>query len=242
MTESLTGHVALVTGTTSGVGRATAVALLRAGATVIGVARRSEDEVGSIAPAGDEAGRYHHIVGDVTDPTTAARATDFAIERFGHITILVNNAGSGHYGELVDSDVDLYDEIMNTNMRSTYLFTRAVVEPMIAAKRGLILQISSQAGLNGYGGEAIYCASKHAQVGFTHAMRHELQPHGIKVGVICPAGITTDFALGRGRTAESISEAGYLSPDDVADAVLFAAQQSPRAMMVDIGLIAVTEL
>jgi len=91
-------------------------------------------------------------------------------------------------------------------------------------------------------GEAIYCASKHAQVGFRHAMRHELQPHGIKVGVICPAGIETDFALGRGRTSASISTAGYLTPEDVADAITFAATQNPRAMMVDIGLIATTEL
>jgi NAD(P)-dependent dehydrogenase (short-subunit alcohol dehydrogenase family) len=187
-------------------------------------------------------GRYLHVVGDVTLPATATEVSARAIDEFGRIDILVNNAGAGHYAELVDTDVDLFDEIMATNMRSTYLFTRAVVEPMVAQQSGLILQISSQAGLHGYGGEAIYCASKHAQVGFTHAMRHELQPHGIKVGVICPAGIRTGFALGRGRTQEGIAEAGYLSPEDVAEAVLFAVTQSPRAMMVDIGLIAVTEL
>jgi NADP-dependent 3-hydroxy acid dehydrogenase YdfG len=237
--SALEGKVVIVTGTTSGVGRATASALTRAGATVIGVARRSEDKVG---PIGEPPGRYVHIVGDVTLPATATEVSARTIDEFGRIDILVNNAGAGHYADLVDTDVDLYDEIMATNMRSTYLFTRAVVEPMMAQQSGLILQISSQAGLNGYGGEAIYCASKHAQVGFTHAMRHELQPHGIKVGVLCPAGIQTDFALGRGRTQEGIDEAGYLAPDDVADAVVFAATQSPRAMTVDIGLVAVTEL
>jgi NAD(P)-dependent dehydrogenase (short-subunit alcohol dehydrogenase family) len=241
--STLPGRVAIVTGTTSGVGRATASALTRAGATVIGVARRSEEQAGPIGtPPAHGVGRYLHVVGDVTVPATAAEVSARAIDEFGRIDILVNNAGVGHYADLVDTDVELFDEIMATNVRGTYLFTRAVIEPMVAQQSGLILQISSQAGLYGYGGEAIYCASKHAQVGFTHAMRRELQPHGIKVGVICPAGIQTDFALGRGRTQEGIDEAGYLSPDDVADAVLFAATQSPRAMMVDVGLIAVAEL
>jgi NADP-dependent 3-hydroxy acid dehydrogenase YdfG len=232
-----------VTGTTSGVGRATAAALTRAGATVIGVARRSEEQAGPIgAPPADGVGRYLHVVGDVTLPATATEVSARAIDEFGRIDLLVNNAGVGHYADLVDTDVDLYDEIMAANMRSTYLFTRAVVVQMVVQQSGLILQISSQAGLNGYGGEAVYCASKHALVGFSHALRHELQPHGIKVGVICPAGIRTGFALGRGRTQEGIDEAGYLSPEDVADAVLFAATRSPRAMVVDLGLVAITEL
>ncbi|MEV8517092.1 SDR family oxidoreductase [Dactylosporangium sp. NPDC051484] len=238
--SSLTGQVAVVTGTTSGVGRATARRLAAAGAAVIGVARRDEREVGTITPE-PVSGSYRHVVGDAGRAETATAVVDLAIAEFGRVDILVNNAGMGHYADLVESDVDLFDQMMATNVRSTFVFTRAVVDTMIAQRSGLILTISSQAGLDGYGGEAIYCATKHAQVGFSRALRKELQPFGIKVGVICPAGIETDFAVGQGRTPEGIATAGYLSPDDVADVVLFATSQSRIATMVDIGLISVNE-
>ncbi|MEV6931152.1 SDR family oxidoreductase [Dactylosporangium sp. NPDC051485] len=232
--------MAVVTGTTSGVGRATARRLAAAGATVIGVARRDEREVDAIVPE-PVSGSYRHVTGDASQATTAATVVDLAIAEYGRVDILVNNAGMGHYADLVESDVDLFDQMMATNVRSTFVFTRAVVDTMITQRSGLILTISSQAGLDGYGGEAIYCATKHAQVGFSRALRKELQPFGIKVGVICPAGIETDFAVGRGRTPEGIATAGYLSPDDVADVVLFATSQSRIATMVDIGLISVNE-
>ena len=107
--------------------------------------------------------------------------------------------------------------------------------------KGLILQIASQAGLRGFPREAVYCAAKHAQVGFTRALRQELQPFGIKVSVICPAGVSTDFALGHGRTPESVATSGFLDAKDVSDAVLFVATQSPRSRIAELGLISVNE-
>jgi NAD(P)-dependent dehydrogenase (short-subunit alcohol dehydrogenase family) len=242
----LSGRIAIVTGSSKGIGRSTVVALARAGATVIGVSRtpdtaanntrvRLEDEVAELGAT------YEHVVGDVREGRVAQVAAAAAMKSGGRIDILVNNAGVGSYAEFDTYDVKDYDEIMDTNMRSTFLFTKEVVPPMKQQRAGLIVQVASQAGIRGFSREAIYCASKHAQVGFTRALRLELQPFGVKVGVVCPAGVKTEFALGRGRTPEFIESAGFLSPDDVADAVLFMATQSPTSRTPEMGLISIGE-
>ena len=239
----LAGQVALITGASKGIGSASALALAGAGASVVGVSRGSDPDrierlTREIRSAGAECA---FLFGDVGQPETAASAVALAMERFGRIDMLLNNAGVGMYADYTDCTLSDYDEIMDTNMRSTFLFTSAVVPIMKQQGRGLILQIASQAGLRGFTREAIYCASKHAQVGFTRALRLELQPFGIKVSVICPAGVRTDFALGRGRTPEFVAQSGFLAAEDVADAVLFTACQSPGARMSELGLISVNE-
>lgn len=240
--STLRGQVAVVTGTTSGIGRATATALVEAGTHVFGVARREVDASHQILdPNFIGGGSYTHVVGDASEPATARDVAGLALERHGRVDILVNNAGVGHYADFAESEIDLYDEIMGANMRSTYLFTRSVVPGMIEQGSGLVLQIASQAGIRGFAREAIYCASKHAQVGFTRALRLELGAHGIKVAVICPAAVKTDFARGRGRPYESMSDAEFLAPEDVADAVLFIATQAPSARTSELGLIALGE-
>lgn len=237
----LAGQTALITGASKGIGRASALLLAGAGADIVAVAR-SADRLASLRQEIEALGRRCEIVvGDVAEEAVAAGAVAAARERFGRLDILLNNAGIGSYAAFVDCDVAAYDAIMNTNMRSTFLFTRLAVPIMKAQHRGLILQISSQAGLRGFTREAIYCASKHAQVGFTNALRIELQPFGIKVAVICPAGVKTDFAIGHGRTPEFVAEAGFLEASDVAEAVLFAATQGPNARMTQINLIALDE-
>ena len=98
---------------------------------------------------------------------------------------------------------------------------------MIKQKSGIILMISSMAGFYGGGGQSVYSSSKFAEVGFTQALDKELRPYGIKVGAICPGGVKTEFALGKGRTEKSVAESGMLDPEDVAAAVLFFAT-APR--------------
>ncbi|HZE90498.1 MAG TPA: SDR family oxidoreductase [Rhizobacter sp.] len=238
----LAGQVALITGASKGIGRASALSLGRAGARIIAVARtrpkldQLRDEIHAI---GSEC---VVVEGDVAKEATAMQAVRVAMEKFGRLDILLNNAGIGSYGDFVDASAADYDEIMDTNMRSTFLFTRATVPIMKQQSRGLILQVSSQAGLRGFTREAIYCATKHAQIGFTNALRLELQPFGIKVGAICPAGVKTEFALGKGRTAESLAQSGFLEAEDVAEAVLLAATQSPNARMTQISLISLHEV
>jgi 3-oxoacyl-[acyl-carrier protein] reductase len=242
----LVGQVALVTGASKGIGRASALALAREGASVVAVALA--DPVGQpdlLRELGQEISAtgvgYAHVAGDVREPETATAAVALAMEKFGRIDLLLNNAGIGLYAAFTECDLKTYDEIMDTIMRSTYLFSAGVVPIMKTQGRGLILQIASVSGLRGFGSEAIYCAAKHAQVGFTRALRQELQPFGIKVGAICPAGVNTHFALGRGRTPQSYAASGFLEAEDVADAVLFAACQPPRARMGEISLISINE-
>ena len=129
-----------------------------------------------------------------------------------------------------------YDEMMDSNVRSTFLFTRHAAPLMIKQQSGTILMISSMAGIYGFAGEAVYCATKFAQVGFAQALDKELRPYGIKVGVICPGGVKTEFALGKGRTEESVAQSGMLDPEDVAGAVLLACTQSPHSRIIEIQM------
>jgi len=181
-------------------------------------------------------GRAIAVVGDVREEETALRAMQAAKEHFGAVHILLNNAGVGNYKPLIETSAEEYDELMETNMRSTFLFTRHAVPLMLEQGSGLILMLSSMAGKYGFAGEAVYCASKFAQVGFAQALDKELRPQGIKVGVICPGGVKTEFALGKGRTAEGVAQSGMLDPEDVAEAVLLACIQPAHARIIEIQM------
>ncbi|HWT64910.1 MAG TPA: SDR family oxidoreductase [Terracidiphilus sp.] len=222
--ERLKDRVAIVTGASSGLGRATAVALAEAGVRIVAVARRAE----RLQELKDELaaqGRLCAIVaGDAADPKTAAAAVAAAGE-FGRIDILVNNAGLGNYKSLVETTVEEYDELMNSNMRSSFVFTRAVAPHLIEQRSGAVVFVSSVAGLAGAANEAAYCASKFAQVGFAQAVDEELRPYGVKVCALCPGGIKTEFAVGRGRKAEDVAKSVMMEARDAADAIVFACMQ-----------------
>ena len=236
MTQKLIGKVALITGASAGIGKACALALAAEGAKVVLVARRKDrlDElVSQIQASGGEA---LAVVGDARDEQTALQAVAAGLEQFGKLDILINNAGVGNYKNLVDTSAEDYDEMMDSNVRSTFLFSRHAVPGMIAQKSGTVLMISSMAGIYGFGGEAVYCATKFAQVGFAQALDKELRPHGIKVGLICPGGVKTEFALGKGRTEDSVAQSGMLEPEDVAAATLLACTQSSNSRIIEIQM------
>src|SRR5271170_708290 len=202
MSKKLQGKVALITGASAGIGQACARVLAGEGARLVLTARRQE-RLNQLKREAEAAGTQAVIVtGDAREEATAVKTVKAAIDAFGRIDILINNTGVGNYKNLVDTSAAEYDEMMDTNVRSTFLFTRHTVPVMLEQKQGTILMISSMAGVYGFGGEAVYCATKFAQVGFAQALDRELRPHGIKVGVICPGGVKTEFALGRGRTQE----------------------------------------
>jgi NADP-dependent 3-hydroxy acid dehydrogenase YdfG len=236
MTGKLTGKVVLITGASSGIGRASALALAQEGAYLVLSARR-ENRLQELAAAVQKAGGSSVIVtGDASEEETARRCVAAALETFGHLDILINNVGVGNYKNLVDTSAADYDEMMDSNVRSTFLFTRYSVPVMIKQASGTVLMISSMAGKYGFPGEAVYCATKFAQVGFAQALDKELRPHGIKVGVICPGGTKTEFALGKGRTEQGVASSGMLEPEDVAGAVLLACKQSPNARIIEIQM------
>ncbi|HYL43623.1 MAG TPA: SDR family oxidoreductase [Ktedonobacteraceae bacterium] len=232
----LSGQVALITGASSGIGLAIARSFLNESADLVVVARRSE-RLQEIADEAQKHGRRCEvIVGDVREEETALHAVQTTIQRLGHLDILVNNAGIGRYADLTGTNVDDYDAMMDTNMRSTFLFTRHVVPILLARGTGTIITIASMAGVMGFAGEAVYCATKFAQVGFTQALDRELRPYGIKVGVVCPGGVKTEFAIGTGRTEEGVAVSGMLEAEDVAAAALLMATQPKHSRITEIRM------
>ncbi len=232
----LAGQVALITGASSGIGWAIARSFLNEGANLVVVARRSE-RLEKLAEEAQKSGRRCEVVlGDVREEETAMRAVSTAVQQLGQLDILVNNAGIGRYGELITMSVDDYDAMMDTNMRSTFLFTRHTVPVLLKRGKGTIITISSMAGVTGFAGEAVYCATKFAEVGFTQALDRELRPRGIKVGVVCPGGVKTEFAIGTGRTEEGVATSGMLEAKDVAEATLLMATQPPHGRITEIRM------
>jgi len=236
MTKKLSGKTAIITGASAGIGWASAIALAGEGANLVLTARR-QTRLDELAARVEElSSKAVTIVGDATEETTALAAISAAQEKFSSLDILINNVGVGNYKDLIDTSAEEYDEMMDTNMRSTFLFTRHAVPVMKAQGSGTILVISSMAGVYGFGGEAVYCATKFAQVGFAQALDNELRPHGIKVGAICPGGVKTEFALGKGRTEASVAQSGMLEPEDVAGVVLLACTQSPQSRIIEVRM------
>jgi 3-oxoacyl-[acyl-carrier protein] reductase len=236
MTGKLAGKVVLITGASAGIGRVSVLALAQEGANMVFTARRQERLNELVADVQQAGGKAVSVVGDATEEETAQRCVAAATKTFGTLDILINNVGIGNYKILVDTSAAEYDELMDANVRSTFLFTRHTVPVMINQGSGIILMISSMAGKYGFAGEAVYCATKFAQVGFAQALDKELRPHGIKVGVICPGGVKTEFALGKGRTEQSVAKSGMLDPEDVASAIILACTQSSNSRIIEIQM------
>jgi 3-oxoacyl-[acyl-carrier protein] reductase len=241
MLERLDGKTILITGASAGIGHACALALAREGANLVLTARR-QGRLDELAEAVQRAGgRATCVAGDARDEETAVRCVEAATGTFGGLDVLINNAGAGIYKNLVDTSADEYDHLFSTNVRSTFLFTRHAVPVMTQRLSGTILMISSMAGRYGFAGEAVYCATKFAQVGFAQALDKELRPSGIKVGVICPGGVKTEFALGTGRTEAGVAASTMLEPEDVAGAVVLACKQGPGSRIIEIQMRTMSE-
>jgi NADP-dependent 3-hydroxy acid dehydrogenase YdfG len=236
MSNKLKGKIALITGASAGIGQACARALAGEGAGLVLTARRQE-RLEQLKKEVEAAGARAVIVtGDAREEETAIKTVKAATDAFGRIDILINNTGMGNYKSLVNTSAAEYDEMMDTNVRTTFLFARHTVPVMVKQKSGTILMISSMAGVYGFGGEAVYCMTKFAQVGFAQALDRELRESGIKVGAICPGGVKTEFALGKGRTEQSVRQSNMLNPEDVAGVVLLACTQSPKSRIIEVQM------
>jgi NADP-dependent 3-hydroxy acid dehydrogenase YdfG len=232
--SSLEGKVALVTGASRGIGAAVAHMLADRGVK-LGLASRSGDDLG-IAGA----------VARATDVRNRAQLVALAEEtvaRHGGLDIVVANAGVGAYGPFVDLDEELADEMMDVNARGVINTAAATVPHLIARGGGDFVSVASEAGRRGLPFEAVYCASKFAQVGFTRALDHELRPQGVRCTNVCPGGVATDFAMeeGRGRTPEMPELAGMMSADDVAEAVVFVLTRPRGHRILEVAFRPMTE-
>ena len=236
MGELLRDKVAVVTGASRGIGEATALTLAQAGADVVMTARTG-DELAALAERLERMGvAALAVTADLTREEDVARLLAAALERFGRVNILVNNAGVGKYGPLASLSAADYDWMMNTNMRSSFLCTAAFLPGMLERRQGWVVFVSSVAGLKGLPNESVYCATKFAQMGFAQALDYETREQGVKVSVVAPGGVGTHFAFGTGRTPGDPSLEAMMDAKDVAEAVLFAVTQPPKVRVFLIGM------
>ena len=128
-------------------------------------------------------------------PENANLAVKEALSHYGRIDILVNNAGQGIYKPIAETTVQDFEDLIASNLKSSFLFTRAVAPHFVKQKHGTMIFVSSVAGLRGAANEAVYSATKFAQIGFAQSVDEELRLHGIRVCTICPGGMKTEFAL-----------------------------------------------
>ena len=228
----LDGKVALVTGASRGIGRAVAHALAGAGAQ-LGLASRSGDDLG--------------LNGVVAQPCDVRRSEQVeaivskTVESFGRLDILVSNAGVGAYGPFLELPPEHLEEMVDVNVKGTLYAVRAALPHLLESGEADIVTVASEAGRRGLPLEAVYCASKFAQVGFTRALDHELRERGVRCTNICPGGVATDFAMGRGRTPEMPELPGMMSAEDVAEVVLFALTRPRSHRILETAFRPVTE-
>lgn len=261
-----TGRVAFVTGAAHGQGRAAALALAKAGASVVAfdVARPlaypsygmgTGADLDSLVAACEAAGSAAlAFAGDVRDDEAITGAVDATVERFGRIDILFNNAGICAYGlshELTEAE---WDAMIDINLKGPWMVARRVIPVMIRQKSGVIINNSSVAGMRGMNRLSHYAASKHGLIGLTKSWAIELAPHGIRVVSLHPTGVNTPMNDGlaemEGKTVQEIAEASagnllpvpWIEPEDVAEAVLYLASDRARFMtgsglVLDAGLL-----
>jgi NADP-dependent 3-hydroxy acid dehydrogenase YdfG len=225
-TRDLSGTTIAITGASSGIGRAAARALVAAGANVALAARRKDRLDELVAELG--ADHVQAVPGDVRDPADNRRLVQAAVQRFGRLDSLVANAGIGAYGGILDQTDDQLTEMIETNFSGTVWSVRSAVPAMLEAGGGDIVIVSSVAGLRGGANEAVYAATKFAQVGLAGAIDRELRERGIRVTTIAPAAVHTEFAIGNGRTEGAPWLDEVMRPEDVAGAIVTVLAQPRR--------------
>lgn len=223
--EDLKDTVVVITGASAGIGRATARELAGVGARVVLGARRQERlaELEAEFP-----GRAVAVEMDVRSPGDCRQLVQTALDRFGRLDSLVANAGIGMYGGILDHTDEALTTMLDTNIAGTVWPIRAAVPEMEKNGRGDIVIVASVAGFRGGADEAVYAATKFAQVGLAGALDRELREKGIRVTTIGPAGTATEFAIGAGRTEDMPELQTYLRPEDIAFAIRTVLEQPRR--------------
>jgi len=230
--ESLAGRVALITGAGRGIGAATAQLLADNGVRLALASRRGENPGvdGALVQACD-----------VRDPSSIKAMVDATIGRFGQLDIVIGNAGVGAYGPFLDTPDEQIEDMIDTNVKGLIYTLRAALPHLKKSDAADVVTVASEAGRRGLPLEAVYCASKFAQVGLTAALDHELLPLGIRCTNVCPGGVATDFAMGTGRTPNMPQLEGMMRPQDVAETILFVLTRPRNQRILEVAFRPVTE-
>jgi NADP-dependent 3-hydroxy acid dehydrogenase YdfG len=226
-------HIALVTGATAGIGRATAFALGRAGYRVGVCARTAGPVEALVAELRAEGIAAAGRAADVGRAEAVEALVKAVVTELGPVDTLINNAGIAIIRPLTELSLEQWDATMATNLRSLFLVTRAVLPGMLERKSGIIVNVASLAGKNPLVGGTAYAASKHAVLGFSKSLMLEVRKDGVRVLAICPGSVNTALI----RNIRSPSREGeMLEPEDVAQAILDAVRMSARATVSEIDI------
>lgn len=214
----LRDKVSIVTGSSSGIGKAIALRFGQEGAKVVVAARRlqlCEQTVSQIKKQGGEA---WPIQTDVGDERQVERLISDTVNRYGRIDILVNNAGIGGGGRVAETSTETFDQVMNVNLRGTFLCCRAGYRQMKQQGGGVIINMSSVAGLQAWAGTGTYSASKHGMMALTKSLADEGRSYHIKVSAICPGGVADELV---DASPADIEHSEKIDPFDVAEAAVY---------------------
>lgn len=234
--KPLAGQVALVTGAARGIGRATAVALAGAGASVaINYQSSREAAEALVASLGDMGVKLVLVQGDVSVAAQAAAVVEMTEEVLGPITILVNNAGVTRDGLLARMSEEDFDAVIDTSLKGAFLMSRAVARGMMKARAGNIINVSSVIGRRGNAGQANYAAAKSGLIGLTKSLARELGPRGVRVNAVAPGYVVTDMTAQltddlKEKIMESTPLRRLAIPEEVASVIAFLA--SPAAAYI----------
>ena len=231
-------RTALITGATSGIGRATAHELAKHGVNLILCGRRQE-RLDTVEHALNKLTDVISLNFDVRDKNEVKKAIDSIPEKFKQIDILINNAGNAHgLDPIQDGSLDDWDAMMDINVKGLLYVSKAVIPQMTARRSGHIVNIGSSAGKEVYPKGNVYCGSKHAVIAITEGMRIDLNPFGIKVTAINPGLVETEFSKVRfkgGSKADSVYK-GFkaLQAEDIAEIIYFTISRPPHVNIADL--------
>ena len=236
MSWDLSGKVALVTGASSGIGRALAIAVVKAGAQVALVGR-SEERLEAVNQ--EIGGNGLVLSADLTEPAQVDRVAADALAHFGRIDILLANAGLYVPGDVVDGDPDAWDEMLKVNVNSVFRLVNRVLPQMTARRSGDVVITSSVSGHQAIQWEPVYSASKHAIQSFTHGLRRQVAPDNVRIGALAPGMVLNPlwgFSDSDAIDKKVAAHEGIRS-EDVAEAAMFMLTRPPHVTVRDLVLL-----
>jgi 3-oxoacyl-[acyl-carrier protein] reductase len=230
---SLAGRKAVITGASSGIGQGIALRFAEAQAEVALIARREDRLTDLKTRIEEKGGKAHVFVYDLCEASGITALLGRIKDALGTIDILVNNAGVGYYGVVEDMTLEQFDRTFQLNMRSVFLITQQVVPLMKQKKDGVIINIGSLSGKQGMSNLSVYCASKFALTGFSESLLEELRAFNIKVSLICPGLVNTEFFKNREQPLRGHVE-DYIQSEDLAEVALLCASGSSTATLKEV--------